>query len=264
MAKTKSKAGDLAQLAAPKGKPTIITLKKGERLQTSAGVLQHDDLIGRPWGSQVQSHLGEPFFLLQPALDDLIRTVRRNTQTLYPKDIAYVLLSMGIGPDQEVVEAGTGSGAMTIALTHTVGKKGHVFSYERRPEIQDVARENLERLGLLDRVSLKLRDVEEGFDEKKVRALFMDLPNPEDYLAQVREALQAGGFFGCILPTANQVSVLLLALKKAGFAFLEVSEILHRYYKPVARRLRPADTMVAHTGFLVFARRVSTEATESE
>jgi len=153
-----------------------------------------------------------------------------------------------------VLEAGTGSGALTVALAHAVGREGHVFSYERRAEVQATARNNLLRLGLADRVSFKLRDIAEGFEETDMPALFLDLPNPEFYLEQARAALQLGGFFGSILPTTNQVSVLITALKAADFGFIEVSEILHRYYLPVASRLRPADTMTGHTGFLIFAR----------
>lgn len=247
-------AGDLVQLVSPKNKSTIVMLEPGQRVETMHGILQHDDLIGAQWGSQAESHLGKSFTLLQPALDDLLRDVRRSTQVVYPKDLGYILVSMGIGPGQQVLEAGTGSGALTIALAHAVGPDGHVFSYEQRPETSKLALSNLQRYGLEPRVTLKVRDIAEGFDERGLRAVFLDVPNPEDHLPQVRAALRPGGFFGCILPTVNQVVLLLEALKQQGLGFVEVSEILHRYYKPVANRLRPADTMNAHTGFLIFAR----------
>lgn len=250
----RARAGDLAQLLGPRGNRMTVLLKPGQRVETMHGMITHEQIIGAEWGSDVSTHLGKTFTLLQPALDDLLRDIERNTQVLYPKDIGYILLSLGIGPGSQVLEAGTGSGALTVALAHAVGHNGHVFSYERRPEIQNIARRNLERFGFGDRVTLKIRDVADGFDEKDFRALFLDLSNPEDYLHQVRAALQPGGFFGAILPTANQVSLLLSALKQNGFGFLEVSEILHRYYKPIAERLRPVDTMTAHTGFLIFAR----------
>jgi tRNA (adenine57-N1/adenine58-N1)-methyltransferase len=259
-----SKEGDLAQLVGSRGKPITVRLKPGERVQSTHGILQHDDLIGRKWGIRVMSHLGKSFTLLQPALDDLIRGLRRNTQILYPKDIGYILISMGIGPGQNVLEAGTGSGALTIALAYAVGSEGKVYSYEKRPETQTLALSNVEGLGLADRVSFKVRDIAEGFDETGVQALYYDLPNPQDYLSQAREALQAGGFFGAILPTTNQVSVLISALKKEHFSFIEVSEILHRYYNANARRLRPADSMTGHTGYLVFARRLSADAEDQE
>ena len=252
-------------LVGQRGKDIIVRLTPSQRVQTTFGVLEHDSLIGRPWGSEVRSHLDKPFTLLQPALDDLLRNIKRNTQILYPKDIGYILVSMGIGPGDEVVEVGTGSGALTLALAHAVGPEGRVISYERRPETIIMAQSNLEQLGLADRVTLKQRDVAEGLDETDMRAIYFDVPDPEAYLEQARAALRLGGFYGCILPTTNQVSILLGALKKFDFGFAEVSEILHRYYKPVARRLRPDDTMNAHTGYLVFARRLSPgNATEED
>jgi tRNA (adenine57-N1/adenine58-N1)-methyltransferase len=153
-----------------------------------------------------------------------------------------------------VLEAGTGSGAFTTALAWAVGPGGHVYSYDIRPEMQNLARKNLERLGLLERVTLKERDIAEGFDEQGVDALFLDLPNPYEFLPQVRQALKSGGYFGSILPTTNQVSRLIFVFHANGFAFVDVCEVILRYYKPVADRLRPVDRMVAHTGYLIFAR----------
>jgi tRNA (adenine57-N1/adenine58-N1)-methyltransferase len=246
--------GDLAQLVGLSHKNFIIRLQNGEIFETHRGILSHDDLIGKQWGSQVFSHLGNPFFLLQPALGDIITSTRRTTQILYPKDIGFILVSMGIGPGQHVVEAGTGSGAMTTALAFAVGPQGHVTTYEVRPEMLNLARKNLSNLGLEERVTFKLADIKNGFEERNIQALFMDIPTPEKFLPQVRESLVSGGFFGCILPTTNQLSELLPVLRYEGFAFIEICEILLRYYKPVSKRLRPTDRMVAHTGFLVFAR----------
>lgn len=246
--------GDLAQLISPSNKTFTIRLTPGRQIQTHRGVLDHDDLIGLPWGTQVFSHMGSSFFLLQPSLADLLQDTKRNTQIMYPKDIGYILVSMGIGPGQQVIEAGTGSGALTTALAWCVGPQGRVISYETRVEMQNLARKNLERLGLADRVTFKLRDIQAGFDEHGVDSLFLDIPNPYDYISQVREALKPGGFFGSILPTYNQVTSLLVALHRGYFGFVEVCEIILRHYKPVPERLRPTDRMVAHTGFLIFAR----------
>jgi tRNA (adenine57-N1/adenine58-N1)-methyltransferase len=251
---THAQAGDLAQLAGPRAKSFIIQLAPGEQLHTHRGILAHDDLIGKPWGSQVFSHLGRSFLLLPPSLADLLRETRRTTQIMYPKDIGYILVMMGIGPGCHILEAGTGSGAFTTALAFSVGSTGKVTTYEQRPEMQRLAQKNLERLGLAGRVSFKLRNIAEGFDESGVDALFLDLPNPYDYMAQVRQALKPGGYFGSILPTANQVEKLLVALKRENFSFIEVSELLLRYYQVVPEKLRPTDRMVAHTGYLIFAR----------
>ncbi|MBX3046292.1 MAG: tRNA (adenine-N1)-methyltransferase [Anaerolineales bacterium] len=252
-----ARAGDLAFLSGPRGHSLTIKLTPGERVQSMHGVIQHEDIIGREWGTQISTHLGTIFTILQPALDDLLRDIERASQVIYPKDIGYILLNLGVGPGTRVIEAGTGSGALTVALAHTVGEHGHVYSYETRDKAQALARQNLQHLGLEGRVTLHLQDIGDGFLEHDIPAIFLDLPNPEDYLAQVRAALQPGGFFGCILPTTNQVSKALEALKQHSFGFVEVSELMHRYYKASAGRLRPADTMVAHTGFLIFARRLA-------
>jgi len=251
-----TKPGDIVQLVGLSHKHFIIQLQAGHQLQTHRGILAHDELIGKKWGSQVFSHTGAPFYLLQPALGDLITSTRRTTQILYPKDIGFILMSMGIGPGQHIVEAGTGSGAMTTAIAHAVGKDGHVTTYETREEMLNLARKNITQLGMQNRVTFKQQDVTEGFDETHIIALFMDIPKPETCIHQVRQTLLSGGFFGCIVPTSNQVIQILPVLRKEGFAFIEVCELMLRYYKPVAERFRPADRMVAHTGFLVFARSI--------
>ncbi|HEX7972914.1 MAG TPA: tRNA (adenine-N1)-methyltransferase [Anaerolineales bacterium] len=251
---THAQPGDLAQLVSPNNKVFIVRLAPGGQLQTHRGILRYDDLIGLPWGSQVYSHKGSSFFLLQPSLSDLLRETRRTTQIMYPKEIGFLLVTMGIGPGVHVLEAGTGSGALTTALSWAVGPQGHVTTYEVRADTQALARKNLERLGLADRVTFKVGDIADGFAERGVDALFLDVHNPYDYIQQARQALKTGGYFGSIQPTTNQVSKLLTALFQNSFAFVDVCEIMLRYYKPVPERLRPTDRMVAHTGYLIFGR----------
>ena len=248
--------GDLAQLVGLRHKHFILTLQAGSKFETHRGVLLHDELIGKPWGTQVFSHLGSPFFLLQPSLADLLIDLPRTTQILYPKDIGFILVTMGVGHGQTVLEAGTGSGSMTTALAYAVGPSGRVISYEVKPDVQNLARKNLTRFGLDSRVDFKLRDIQTGFDETDADSFFLDVPNPYDYIAQVRIALKSGGFLGCLVPTFNQIEKTLQALHQNGFAFIEVCEILLRYFKPEPTRIRPTDRMVAHTGFLIFARRI--------
>jgi tRNA (adenine57-N1/adenine58-N1)-methyltransferase catalytic subunit len=248
--------GDLAQLVGLRHKHFIFSLKTGGRLETHRGILQHDDLIGKQWGTQVFSHIGSPFFLLQPSLGDLLIDLPRTTQILYPKDIGFIFVTMGVGPGQKVMEAGTGSGSMTTALAYAVGPQGRVISYEVKPDVQNLARKNLVRFGLESRVDFKLRDINEGFDETDADSFFLDVPNPYDFMVQVRNALKPGGFLCCLIPTYNQVEKTLYALRQSKFAFVQVCELLLRYYQAEPNRIRPTDRMVAHTGFLVFARKI--------
>jgi tRNA (adenine57-N1/adenine58-N1)-methyltransferase len=258
-----TQSNDIALLISAQNKRFLINLANDSKLETHRGILYHNDLIGIPWGSRVLSHLGSPFLLLQPSLADILIETRRNTQIMYPKDIGFVLVTMGIGPGVHVLEAGTGSGSLTTALAFMAGESGRVVSYETRPEMQRLAQKNLERVGLANRVTFKMRDIVDGFDETDMDALFLDVPNPHDYLPQARRALKPGGYFGSILPTTNQVSLLLVALKREGFGFIDVCEVILRYYKPVPDRLRPTDRMVAHTGYLIFARTIAEQVIDA-
>jgi tRNA (adenine57-N1/adenine58-N1)-methyltransferase len=249
--------GQLVQLIGPDGKDFHIRLQPGRRLQTHRGILYHDALIGVPLGSVVVSHTGSSYTLLDPSLEQLLRGIRRSTQIVYPKEIGYILLKMSIRPGVTVVEAGTGSGALTTGFASAVMPTGHVYSYEIRPDMQSLARHNLERMGLEPYVTLKLKDVAEGFDERDADALFLDLPTPWAYLEQAHATLRGGGFLGAILPTTNQVVQLLYALEHSPFTFVEVQEILIRGYKVIPARFRPADRMVGHTGYMIFARAVN-------
>ena len=257
---THTREGDLIQLVGLSHKSFILTLKSGAVFHTHRGILNHDDLIGRSWGSQILSHNGSPFFILQPSMTDILRNTKRSTQIMYPKEIGFILLYMGIGPGSRVIEAGTGSGSFTTALTHAVGDKGRVYSYDIKEASQLSATKTLEKLNLRDRVEFKVRDIANGFDEENVDAVFLDVSNPYDYLEPVRASLKPGGHFGCLVPTTNQVIQLLVALRRNRFAFVEVCDIAVRYYKTEPSRFRPADRMIAHTGFLIFARPVTIES----
>lgn len=248
--------GDLVQLVSSTNKTYLVKLKIGQVFQTHLGTIKHDEIIGTAWGDVIRTHQGSPYYVLQPGLYDLLLETRRNTQIMYPKDIGYTLIRMGIAPGQHVLEAGTGSGALTTALAWTVGPGGRVTTYDMRPQMQQLARRNLERAGLLDRVIFREGDIAAGFMEENVDALFLDVPTPHDYLVQAYAALKYGGSIGFILPTTNQIERLLPALHPSGFAFIEILELMLRFYKPIAARLRPTDRMVAHTGYLIFARKV--------
>lgn len=251
-----AREGDLVQLQGAGYKSHLLRLEAGAVLQTHRGIIRHDDIIGQKWGSRLESHQGNPFYLLQPGIADLIKNIKRTTQIMYPKEIGQILITMGIGPGMRVLECGSGSGGLTTAFAYMVGDSGHVYSYERKEEIQALAVKNLERVGLSDRVTFKVGDASEGFSEENVDALFLDLPNPHDYLAQARASLKPGGYLGMLVPTVNQVQLCLRSLMHNNFAFVEVVEVLVRYYKTDWEHLRPVDRMIAHTGFLLFGRAV--------
>jgi tRNA (adenine57-N1/adenine58-N1)-methyltransferase len=249
-----TRSGDLVLLIDPKNKPFLLRLQPGLELQSHRGVLRHDDLIGIAWGSQIHTHLGQAFTVLAPSLHDILLYLRRRSQIIFPKELGYILLRLSVGPGARVIEAGTGSGALTLALAWAVGAEGRVYSYDRRSDMQALALQNLERIGLEDRVVFHERAVEDGFLETDVDSLFLDLPDPHLALPAVRACLRPGSPFGAILPTTNQVAQLLAALDEHAFAYPEVCEVLLRFYKTIPQRLRPVDRMVAHTGYLVFAR----------
>lgn len=251
-----AKTGDLIELASTQAKYFIFELNPGEEFHTHRGIVKHDDLIGKPFGSVIESHKGSRFYLFQPGITELVQTTKRNTQIMYPKDIGYILLRLNIKPGSRVIEAGTGSGGFTQVLASYVGAEGRVFSFETREEMQNLARKNIARLGIGDRISFVIRDISEGFGETGVDAVFLDLPNPYDFIQQVKEALIPGGFFGALLPTTNQVTKLLIALERDNFVFIDVCEISLRFYQANANKFRPVDRMVAHTGYLIFARSV--------
>lgn len=259
-----TKENDLVLLIGQDRKEFILRLKAGAQLQTHRGCINHDELLGQPLGREIRSHLGYPFVVVEPSTCDLVRLIKRTTQIMYPKDIGYVLLKLSIMPGARVIEAGTGSGGLTLALARAVGPQGHLYSYEVRPDIMRLAQQNLESLGLSASVDFRLRDIESGFDETDVDALFLDVRRPWAFLSQVTDALKDSGFFASIVPTTNQVSDLVRRLEAhQTFGHIEVEEISLRPYKAVPDRLRPVDRMVAHTGYLVFARKVSREISQS-
>jgi tRNA (adenine57-N1/adenine58-N1)-methyltransferase len=250
----KVQAGDLALLQPENGKPAILRLDPGQDYQTHKGIIYFDDLVGIAWGSQVSTHLGAEFTILQPSLRDLLLHIRRKSQILFPKDIGYILLRLSVCPGKRILEIGTGSGAFTTALAWMVGVDGKVVTYDRRSDMQELALENLSRLGLEQQVELVQGDVENGLGHGEFDAAFVDVPAPDTLLRQIGEALNRGAVLGVILPTTNQVDRLLESAPGAGFGFPEVTEILIRNYKTTPGRLRPYDRMIGHTGYLVFLR----------
>jgi tRNA (adenine57-N1/adenine58-N1)-methyltransferase len=208
--------------------------------------------------------MGAAFLVVEPSTADLVKHLKRNTQIMFPKDVGYLLMKLAVRPGRLIVEAGTGSGGMTLALALATAPLGKIVSYEVRPEMQAIAVKNMERCNIPPNVvEFKQRDIAQGLDETEADSFFLDVPQPWDYLAQVAACLRGGGFFAAIVPTMNQVIPTLQALEAGPFGLIEMEELLLRPYKPVSTRVRPADRMVAHTGYLIFARKLENTPPEA-
>lgn len=251
--------GEAVLLMDELGNRWVVQISEG-KFTISQGVIELKSIVGKTPGCEVFTHLGHRCYAFRPTPNDLVMyAIKRETQIAYPKEMGYLLLRLGVVPGCRVVEAGTGSGASTILFASMVGDEGKVYSYERRPEFTERARKNLELAGLLHRVELKVRDIAEGFDEKDVDVVFIDVRTPWEYLEQAIEALSCGGSIGILVPTTNQICQTLQAFERLPLVDVEVCEILLRHYKPNPQRLRPEDRMVAHTAFLISARKVCKE-----
>ncbi|HQY90908.1 MAG: tRNA (adenine-N1)-methyltransferase [Caldilinea sp.] len=246
--------GDLAMLFTSDYKRYVLHMHPEGVTHTHLGIYRHSALIGQPWGAAVQSQIGHAALLLQPSLTDLMKSLKRGTQIIYPKDAAYIVHRLSLHAGSRVIEAGTGSGGLTTALAWAVMPTGLVYTHEVRPDIYQVARENLARIALLPYVKMMLADIEEGFKANDVDAVFLDVREPWRYLSHVRAALRPGGFFASLLPTANQVIELLRGFDQHHFADVSVEELILRPYKASPNRFRPDDNLIGHTGYLIFAR----------
>ena len=251
-----AQANDTVLLISEDGKQFYTKLRPDHRQHTHQGIVEHNDLIGQPLGRKVISTTGHTYTVVEPSLAELMKGVKRNTQIIYPKEAGRIILKLNIFAGRRVIEAGTGSGALTLALAKFVAPTGKIYSYEARPEMIENATANLERAGVMDCIELKHRNIIDGFEETDVDALFLDTKDSWRYIPFAKVALKPSGFFGAILPTTNQVTDLIITLKDNDFDGIEVEEIFIRGYKPNPGRLRPQDTMVGHTGYLIFARNV--------
>lgn len=257
MTNNTAQPNEFVLLIAPDDKRYLVRLTPSQKQHTHHGFIEHNAMIGLPFGSIVKTQLGYSYQLFQPSTFDLVTRIKRSSQIIYPKEIGYILLKMNIIPGSRVVEAGTGSGGLTLALSRFVRPNGRIYTYEEREDMIEMARKNLEKVGALDVVEMKHRDIRDGFDERGIDALFLDVREPWMFLTQAHAALKSGGFFGSLVPTTNQLNEILQEMERLGnWADIEVVEILMRHYKPNADRLRPEDRMIAHTGYLLFARTI--------
>ncbi len=249
-----------ALLIDQRGKRHLIILRKGETFHSDRGWIPHDAIIGQPDGSWLRSSRGTRYLALRPTLAEYVLDMPRGAQVIYPKDLAMLLFWADIFPGARVLEAGMGSGALTLALLRVVGPQGKVISYEQREDFCRRALANIQlRMGEVTHIAVRMRPVEEGLPEEEPvdRAVF-DLPEPWRLVDPVARVLRPGGIFLSYLPTIIQSQQLSETLSRhPGYALVETFETLLRPWNIEGLSVRPFHRMVAHTGFITVARRVA-------
>jgi tRNA (adenine57-N1/adenine58-N1)-methyltransferase len=259
--------GDSVVLYDRRRRRYMITLRRGRTSDLRGGRVAHDDLLGRTEGGTIRSTRGERFLVLRPTLGEFVLEMPRGAQVVYPKDLGAIIVAADVFPGARVLEAGTGSGSLTMALVRAVGPEGRVVSYELREDFARVAERNITHyLGETRSLILRRRDLADGVlrDDAPVDRMVLDLPEPWRMVPQAEGALVPGGIFLSYLPTVPQVMQIAETLRAAGtFGLIETVEILLRPWNVDGRSVRPAHRMVAHTGFLVTARRVEPGADPS-
>jgi tRNA (adenine57-N1/adenine58-N1)-methyltransferase len=251
--------GDRVQLTDPKGRTHTLTLTPGKIYHTHRGGVPHDELIGLPDGSVVTSSGGTAYLALRPLLADYVLSMPRGAQVIYPKDAAQIVAMGDVFPGARVLEAGAGSGALTCSLLRAVGGGGTVLSYELRPDFAEIARRNVESFmgGTPANWTLRTGDVaecpESGFDR-----IILDLLTPWEVLDLVARSLVPGGVFIGYVATTPQLSELVEAVReRGGFTEPRAWESLVRDWHADGLAVRPDHRMIAHTAFLVSARRLA-------
>jgi tRNA (adenine57-N1/adenine58-N1)-methyltransferase len=252
--------GDRVQLTDPKGRLHTVVLTPGKQFHTHRGAIEHDDLIGAPEGSVVHSTAGTGYLAFRPLLADFVLSMPRGAQVIYPKDAAQIVGFGDIGPGMRVLEAGAGSGALSCSLLRAVGSTGRLTSYERREDFADVARANVTAfLGEAPaNWDLRLGDLADHPAEEVVDRVTLDMLEPWAVLPAVAAALRPGGVLVGYVATTTQLSTFVEALREqAVWTEPHAWETLLRPWHAVGLAVRPEHRMVAHTAFLVTARRLA-------
>jgi tRNA (adenine57-N1/adenine58-N1)-methyltransferase len=251
--------GDQVQLTDPKGRMHTITLEPGRQFHTHKGILEHDALLGGPEGVVVQ--IGTTSYLaLRPLLSDYVLSMPRGAQVVYPKDAGQIVQMADVFPGAHVVEAGVGSGALSMSLLRAVGEQGRLSSYERRAEFADIARTNVERFfgGPHPAWSVTVGDLAQALHERDVDRVVLDMLAPWEVLDAVSAALRPGGLVCCYVATTTQLSATVEALRGHGtFAEPQSWESMVRGWHVEGLAVRPEHRMIGHTGFLCTARRLA-------
>lgn len=256
--------GDRVQLTGPKGRLHTVTLREDGELHTHQGVLRHRDLIGLPDGSVVANSSGHDYLALRPLLRDFAMSMPRGAAIVYPKDAAQIVMQADIFPGSVVVEAGVGSGALSLSLLRAIGHAGRLVSFERREEFAQVARSNVETFfgETPDTWSVVVGDLAEALPEEfpagTVDRVVLDMLAPWECMDVVADALTPGGVVLCYVATATQLSRVAEYIRSTGlFTDPEASETMVRGWHVEGLAVRPDHRMVAHTGFLLTARRLA-------
>jgi tRNA (adenine57-N1/adenine58-N1)-methyltransferase len=249
-------AGERVLLIDPKDRRYLITLAAGATFHTHAGVVAHDDLIGADEGRTVTGSTGRSFLVLRPTLNDVVLKMPRGAQVIYPKDLGAILMAADIWPGQRVLEAGVGSGALSMTVLRAGAS---VVGYELREDFAERAQANVAAaVGHDAPYRVEIRDVTLGIDETGLDRVLLDMPEPHNVVEAAGAALRPGGILLAYLPTINQTALLRQTLDSPAtpFGLAETQEILRRTWHIEARSVRPDHRMVGHTGFLTTARRV--------
>ncbi len=246
--------GERVLLVDSKDRRYLVTLVAGKQFHTHSGILDHDDIIGAVEGSKIPGSTGRAFLVLRPTLTDVVLKMPRGAQVIYPKDLGAILIAADLAPGQRVLEAGVGSGALSIAALRAGVS---IIGYEIREDFAEVAKTNVHAmLGTDVPYEVHVRDVTQGIDERDLDRILLDMPEPDKVVPHAAVALRPGGIFMAYLPTINQTALVREALDAYGFGMAETVEILRRTWHIEGRSIRPDHRMVAHTGFLTFARRL--------
>jgi tRNA (adenine57-N1/adenine58-N1)-methyltransferase len=219
------------------------------------GVIDPKTLVGKEYGSKLEIG-NKRFWLLIPSLQDKLQGLHRQAQIILPRDAAHILMNCSIEPGQTVLEAGIGSGSLTIVLASAVAPNGKVISYDIREEFIDHAMKNLRQSGLTQYVTTKIKDVTEGIDEKDLDAIILDIPNPWAAVEHAWNVLKVGGYLCSYSPLISQVEQTVRTIEQHPFIECKTFENIQREMIVSKHGTRPSFDMLGHTGYLTFARKV--------
>ena len=250
------KEGDYVLLYFDNRRKWIIRAIIDKEFHTHKGLISFRDILGLSYGERIKSSLGYDFWLLQPNLCDYFSIFKRLTQIIYPKDAGLIILKLGICPGKKIIEAGTGSGALTALMANLVRPDGHVYTYEMNRKFLTLAKRNIRKANVFDFVTFKNSDARKGFEESNMDAIVIDVADPWKLIQDAHESLKGGCSLASFSPTINQVEKTVIALKENGFLNIESLECFLREMRVEEGKTRPFGRMIAHTGYLTFASKI--------